>query len=164
MRSLSGILWLLLAAACSRAGNTDSTQAPARSPEYQGKVVITGSEPTTSVQLVGSDGSVELVGDLEPELRRLAGATLAVHGSLEGQPPARRLDVESYEITEIDGEPPSTGVLQSRDGYLWLAGRDTLKVVGAPEALQAKAGAKVWIVGARSGSELAVQSYGVIRE
>ncbi len=163
MRSRSGILWLLLAA-CSRAGNSDSTQAPARSPEYQGKVVITGSEPATSVQLVGTEGNLELVGDLEPELRRLAGATLAVQGSLQGQRPVRRLEVENYEIREIDGEAPSTGVLQSRDGELWLAGRDTLKLVDAPEALQAKAGAKVWIVGTRSGSELAVRSYGVIRE
>jgi hypothetical protein len=162
MRAVFSVLSILLAA-CSRAGSTDTAQAPAREAEYRGKVVVTGTEPATSVQLVGSDGNLELVGTLEPELRRLAGASLAVQGSLQGQRPMLRLDVKDYEITEIDAEVPSTGVLQRRDDGLWLAGKDTLKLVGASE-LGSKQGAKVWIVGRRSGGTLEVQSYGIIRE
>jgi hypothetical protein len=159
-------VWVLIpSVACSRAGNTgDAAQAPASSTELRGKVVITGTEPATSVRLVMSEGNVELVGSLESELRRLAGASVIARGSLQGRRPAQRLEVRAYEITDIDGEVPATGVLQRRDGHLWLAGKDTLKLIEAPEPLRAKAGAKVWIVGPRSGAELAVQSYGVIRE
>ncbi len=162
MRSAVSLLWILLAG-CSRAGGHDA-QAAAAQAEYRGKVVITGSEPATAVQLAGSDGSMELAGTLEPELRRLAGAGVAVQGSLEGRRPMQRLEVRSYEILDIDGEVPSTGVIQTRDGQLWLAGEDTLKLIEPPDGLSSRNGAKVWIVGARSSGALQVQSYGIIRE
>jgi hypothetical protein len=83
---------------------------------------------------------------------------------LQGRSPLQRLEVKNYEITEIDGEVPATGVLQLRDGELYLQGRDSLRLIGAPESLRSKSGAKVWIVGPRSGADVSVQSYGVIRE
>jgi hypothetical protein len=107
---------------------------------------------------------MELAGMLEPELRRLAGASVAVQGSLEGQRPVQRLEAREYQILEIDGEVPSTGILQSRNGQLWLAGPDTLRLVGAPRELSSKNGAKVWMVGPRSSGTLQVQSYGIIRD
>jgi hypothetical protein len=132
--------------------------------ELRGKVVVTGSEPSTFVMLVGNEGNVELVGDLEPEMRRLAGAGLLVRGSLQGSRPGQTLEVRDYEIMDIDGEVPSTGVLRNQNGRLWLTGKDTLELSGVPEALGEKDGAKVWIVGQRSGSSLTVQSYGIIKE
>jgi hypothetical protein len=161
-----GFIGLLLAGlACSRAGNTeDAAASPAREAAYRGKVVVTGSEPGTSVQLIGSDRNLELVGSLEPELRRLAGAGLVARGALEGKRPLQRLEVRDYEITDIDGEVPSTGILRLRDGEAWLAGEDTVKLVGVPERLQSSDGAKVWIVGPRSGMELQVQSFGIINQ
>jgi hypothetical protein len=166
MRWHSHVGWVLTATvACSRAGNSgDAAQAPAGLSELRGKVVITGTEPATSVRLVMNEGNVELVGSLEPELRRLAAAGLIVRGSLQGRHPVRRLEVKSYEVTDIDGAAPSVGVLQLRDDKLWLAGSDTLQLVEAPETLQTKEGAKVWIVGRRSSGTLEVQSYGIIRE
>jgi hypothetical protein len=132
--------------------------------ELRGKVVVTGSEPSTSVRLIGDERNVALVGDLEPEMRRLAGATLVVRGSLRGRQPLPTLEVRDYEIIDIDGEVPSTGTLRNRNGRLWLTGKDTLELVGAPEALRDKDGGKAWIIGQRSGSILMVQSYGIIKE
>lgn len=131
--------------------------------ELRGKVVVTGSEPSTSVSLVGDERNVELVGALEAEMRRLAGASLLVRGSLHGTRP-NQLEVRDYEIMEIDGEVPSTGILRNRSGRLWLIGKDTLELIGAPEVLRDKDGVKAWIIGQRSGRSLAVQSYGIIRE
>jgi hypothetical protein len=150
---------------CSRSGTPrDAAPVTDSEGELRGKVVVTGSEPSTSVMLVGNEGNVELVGDLEPEMRRLAGAGLLVRGSLQGSRPGQTLEVRDYEIMDIDGEVPSTGVLRNQNGRLWLTGKDTLELSGAPEALRAKDGAKVWIVGPRSGSRLTVQSYGIIKE
>ena len=134
------------------------------SAEYRGKVVITGSEQSTSVRLVGDSGNVELVGALQPELRRLSGAGVVARGSMQGSRPIQTLDVSDYEIADIDGEAPATGVLQSEQGRTLLAGRDTLELVEPPAALAEKTGAKVWVVGSRSGGRLTVQSFGIIRD
>ena len=160
---MSWIPWLLVVA-CSRTGSGDPAQAPLRPTEFRGKVVISGSEPSTLVRLVTTSGNPELVGTLEPELRRLAGASVVVQGRLTGRRPVERLEVEDYQILEIDGEEPSAGVLLLRNGEVWLAGRDTLQLVGPPDELRSRSGAKVWIVGRRSGSTMQVQSYGVIRD
>jgi hypothetical protein len=89
---------------------------------------------------------------------------LLVRGSLQGSRPAQTLEVMDYEIIDIDGEVPSTGLLREENGRLWLTGKDTLELSGAPAALGDKHGAKVWIVGRRSGNSLTVQSYGIIKE
>jgi len=52
-----------------------------------------------------------------------------------------------------------------RNGGTWLAAeRDTVKLASVPAALDGKTGAKVWIVGRRTGAELTPQTFGVIRE
>jgi hypothetical protein len=167
VKRFPGGRWILAAslAGCSRPGTPrDAAPVTASQAEFRGKVVVTGSEPVTSVMLIGNEGNVELVGGLEPEMRRLAGAGLLVRGSLQGSRPAQTLEVRDYEIMDIDGEVPSTGVLRNQNGRLWLTGKDTLELSGAPEALGDKDGAKVWIVGRRSGNSLTVQSYGIIKE
>jgi len=129
-----------------------------------GTVVAGGvaEAPVTSLRVEGR-GPVTLVGPLEGELRRLNGATITVAGGLAaGQPNA--FSVSRYEIVTVDGARPFVGTLVSRAGGFSLAGADTLRLASVPAALQAKPGAKVWVVGRRSGAELTVQSYGVLRE
>jgi hypothetical protein len=127
-----------------------------------GRVVAGGlaDAPVTSLQVEGR-GPVTLAGPLEPELRRLGGATVSVAGAPS---PPNAFAVSRYEIVLVDGVKPAVGTLMSRDGSVWLAGTDTMKLAAVPEALRGKVGAKVWIVGRRTGTDLTVQSYGIIRE
>lgn len=130
-----------------------------------GKVVAGGlaASPQTSLQIEGGK-PMTLVGPLEAELRRLGGATVLVAGGPVASPP-NAFNVTRYEIVSIDGAKPVVGSLASRDAGMWLVtDRATLKLTAAPAELASKAGAKVWIVGRRSGNELAVQTFGVIRE
>lgn len=130
-----------------------------------GKVVAGGvaAAPVTTLQIEGGRPTA-LVGPLEPELRRLGGATVWVAGAPATGGPTPSFTVTRYEIVAIDGVRPVVGTLAVRDGTTWLAGRDTIKLASVPAELRAKVGAKVWIAGRRSGAELVVQSYGVIRE
>ena len=147
-------------------GPQDSAVLGDRSGELEqlsGKVFVTGAEPWTSITLVPTRGrGVTLVGNLQGELRRLSGAAVRVIGARRGK--LGDLDVESYEVLEVDGEVPQVGTLRTRDGTLMLAGRDTVQLANPPEELREKEGAKVWIVGPREGERLTVQSYGIIRE
>jgi hypothetical protein len=165
MRRLWAGGWFVLSCmACRPGGQSETTPMHSAEAEYRGKLVLTGTEPGTSVRLVSDSGHVELAGALEPELRRLAGASVVVRGSLQGAPPAQTLEASDYEVTEIDGATPATGLLETGNGQLRLVGRDTLELAGAPEALRGKAGAKIWVVGRRTGDSVEVQSYGIIRE
>jgi hypothetical protein len=131
-----------------------------------GRVVSGGlaGTPVTSLQIEGGKPTT-LVGALEPELRRLGGATVWVAGAPAAGAPNASFTVTRYEIVSVDGAKPSVGLVSARNGGVWLVGeRDTLRLVAAPADLAAKAGAKVWIVGRRAGAELSVQSFGVIRE
>ena len=129
-----------------------------------GEVVAGGvaESPVTSLRVEGR-GPVTLVGPLELELRRLGGATVTVSGGLAASPP-NALTVSRYDIVTVDGARPMVGTLLSRDGGLALASTDTVRLASVPAGLQGKAGAKVWIVGRRSGGELTVQSFGILRE
>ena len=129
-----------------------------------GKVVVTGGEAVTFTTLqVAGRAPVRLTGDFEGELRRLSGAVVRVDGTRTERGPGVGLNVHSYEVLSIDGERPRVGTLLMRDGMLWLASSDTMRLAAAPEELRAQAGAKVWIIGQSTGEELQVQSYGVIR-
>jgi hypothetical protein len=167
---ISECSFLLLVSAATGCGSQGSAKSAEPAPqastaELSGKVFVTGSEPSTTVILVQKGGpSVNLLGELDPELRRLSGSTLRVRGARRGEPPAGGFEVESYQVLEVDGEVPEVGVLQESDGGLWLAGRDTVELASPPAALRQQPGAKVWIVGRRMGGKLGVQSYGIIRE
>jgi hypothetical protein len=131
-----------------------------------GKIVAAGmaTDPRTVLQVEGGS-STTLTGPLESELRRLGGAEVWVAGSPAAGPPNARFAVTRYEIVSIGGGKPMVGRLSVRDGVTWLAAdRDTVKLVSAPAELATKRGAKVWVVGRLSGNELALQSYGVIRD
>ena len=131
-----------------------------------GRIVAGGlaATPVTQLQIEGGKPTM-LIGPLEAELRRLGGAMVWVTGAPVSGPPNATFTVSRYEIVSIDGSKPVVGELVSRAGTLWLATeRDTVRLLAAPANLSSKTGAKIWVVGRRSGSELTTQSYGVIRE
>jgi len=131
-----------------------------------GKVAAVGlaMSPVTSLEVEGARATT-LIGPLEPELRRLGGATVWVAGAPVAGPPNATFSVSRYEILSIDGARPLVGQLVTRDGAPWLVtDRDTVKLAKAPAELAAKSGAKVWVIGRRSGTELTTQTYGVIRD
>lgn len=131
-----------------------------------GRVVAGGvaAQPVTSLQVEGGKPML-LVGPLEQELRTLGGATVWVAGTPGAVAPNASFAVSRYEIVSIDGVKPLVGSLVARNGGTWLATeRDTVKLALVPAALDGKTGAKVWIVGRRSGTELTPQTFGVIRE
>ena len=101
---------------------------------------------------------VVLRGNLEPELRALAGATVMVGGPETMENKRRVIDVQEYEVVDINGEKPVVGTLVQPNKL--ATATDTVDVVGEVEAAP---GSKVWITGERSGKQLKVRSYGVIR-
>ena len=149
-------------------GSPATTATPRATPSetvLTGKVVAGGlaAAPTTSLAIEGGTPTT-LTGPLEPELRRLGGATVWVTGTPVAGPNAT-FSVTRYEIVSIDGAKPLVGRVVSREGATWLATeRDTVKLLSAPSELTTRAGAKVWVVGRRAGRDLTTQSYGVIRE
>ena len=150
------------------AGDTASVSPVAMPSEtvLTGKVGAVGLavSPVTSLQIEGARATT-LVGPMEPELRRLGGATVWVTGSPVSGPPNATFSVTRYGIVSIDGAKPLVGVVMTRDGATWLATEsDTVKLAKAPAELASKTGAKVWVIVRRSGNELTTQTYGVIRD
>ncbi len=153
----------------------DSDQAAAQEPgadavdsvdleRLSGRVLITGTAQMESVtlQIDGGD-AVNLSGVLLPELQRLSGAMVSVQGSRTAAGPREGFEATAYEVTSIDGQRPSVGILQELDGGFTIAGAETVRLAGVPDALRRRVGAKVWVVGRQTPSGLQVQSYGVIR-
>jgi len=150
----------------SSAAQPTSTPTPTPSEDVMIGRITTGglaAEPVTSLQVEGR-GAVTLVGPLEPELRRLNGATVSVAGAPAAGGRAGSFTASRYDIVAIDGVRPAVGTIVARGTETLLAATDTLRLTAAPAELRSKTGAKVWIVGRRSGAELTVQTYGVIRE
>jgi hypothetical protein len=136
------------------------TSAAETADSARGTVVVTGMGPSTYTTLSSGEGPpIVLAGELEAELRQLAGAQVAVFGELTAGQRAS-LRVERYEVLSIDGERPVVGTVLP-DGRGIETGRDTLTVRGYSESRPA--GAKIWIVGRREGAHIRLLSWGVIR-
>ena len=145
----------------SPAGATDSVDLET----LTGRILITGTAQLEFVTLqIDGGGSVNLGGALSSELRQLSGAMVSVEGSRTGASPLEGFEATAYEVTSIDGQRPSVGILQERDGGFTIAAAETVRLAGIPDALRGQVGAKVWVVGRQTDSGLQVQSYGVIRE
>ncbi len=133
--------------------------------QLSGQVMVTGTAQMEFVTLqIDGGGSVNLSGELLPELRRLSGANVSVLGTRKPATPLEGFEAASYEVTSIDGQRPSVGILEERDGVFTLAGAETVRLTGVPDALRRQVGAKVGVTGRQTDSGLQVQSYGVIRE
>ena len=132
-----------------------------------GQVLVTGTAQIEFVTLqIDGGGAVNLSGVLLPELRRLTGAMVSVQGARTAATgtPVEGFEATAYEVTSIDGQRPSVGILQELDGGFTITGAEIVRLTGVPEALRNQVGAKVWVVGRPTDSGLQVQSYGVIRD
>lgn len=146
----------------------DSAPAPAQGGESRvtGTVRVVGSTPMTRVVIDPADGNdVQLVGPLREELRRLAGAEVAVTGPLSPAPDRmadRQIQVSGYEVLSVDGQPVLSGTVEGRTNdwtLLRTAQGELVYLAGATQEL--RPGQKVWVQGPRS---VIVQSYGVLRQ
>lgn len=145
-------------------GAADSTVADTT---VEGTLRVVGPVETAQIVLRSATASVGLTGPLAAELRRLSGATLRATGTPQANSvpaPARAVAVRDYDILVVDGQRPAVGILLSQDDRLWLAGRDTVELVGVTADLAGRLGAKLFVVGVREDSALRVRSYGVIRD
>ena len=146
------------AADTSRPPAPPGVQRASGTTPLSGKVVVGGIEGQLQTTLQPGNGSaVFLTGALESELRSLAGATVSVTGAETRRDNRRSVVVESYEITDVDGERPAVGRFLA--GNRLATATDTLIVTGT---INAPAGAKVWITGDRTGKQIAVRSFGII--
>ena len=145
----------------SEAGAADSVDLE----RLSGRIMATGTAQMEFVTLqIDDGGALNLSGVLLPELRRLSGAMVSIRGSRTAATPLEGFEATAYEVTSIDGQRPSVGILQERDGGFVIAGADTVRLTGVPDALRRQVGAKVWVVGRQIEAGFQVQSYGVIRE
>jgi len=151
--------------------STPGAQPTATPTPTPSETVMTGTisvgglagQQVTSLQVAGAKPA-RLIGPLEAELQRLNTATVWVAGSPVASP-ANGFTVTRYDVVAIDGAKPFVGVTINRDGAVWLAtSTDTVKLSTAPSDLTSKVGAKVWVVGRRTGADLTVQTHGIIRE
>ena len=168
IRFLPLITTVALLACTPQAERRDTVPTPASGTEAaaSGTISIVGSAPmNVQVVLRDVDGRVvRLVGPLEPEVRRLAGAEVAVFGPVSSTPDpivGQQIRVTDFEVLSVDGEPALMGEIVSMDGeraQMRMRDGETVTLIGAPSEF--RVGQKVWIQGPRS---FAVQSYGVIR-
>lgn len=124
-----------------------------------GTVRVVGSLPVNVrvvVQPAGG-GSATVAGPLTEEIRRLAGAEVAVAGRWEGG----ELHAERYEVRAVDGQPVVTGTVERvQSDYLLLRTErgEAVYVYGA--GAEFRVGQKLWVQGPHS---VRLQSYGVIK-
>lgn len=105
---------------------------------------------------------VRVTGRLAAEIGRLTGASLVLVGPVQATTPWRTIVPTEYEVLAIDGQKPHVGVLRVDHGEVWLETSPPIRLEGAPDALRARSGAKVYVLGALRDGVLVVQSFGVI--
>ena len=125
--------------------------------KLRGKLMASGTDGSPFTVLQTTAGSFVLTGALEPELRVLSGATAEVSGVQSSYDARKEINVESYDVVDINGERPYVGYIA--DGNRLVVDRDTLTLTGT---ITAPVGAKVWVTGDRSGKAVAVRSFGII--
>jgi len=149
----------------------DASVSDASHSTVLGVVNVVGSDPNPQIVLAVDEGEeteqVALVGALQAELGRLAGVEVSVVGNESANPyggTGRAIDVIEYDVESVNGAPAYLGVLETREGELWLDRDRALMLTSVPTQLENLAGAKVWIAGPVDGDELRVQSFGVVKE
>jgi hypothetical protein len=136
----------------------------------RGIVRVVGNDPNPQVALHVGEGAeatqIAIVGELRDELGGMSGVEVSITGSDAANPqgmPEQAIDVSAYDVISVNSAPAYLGVLELRDGEMWLDRDDDLRLITLPAQLQDMAGAKVWLVGPVDGDELRVQSYGIVR-
>jgi hypothetical protein len=110
-----------------------------------------------------NEAPVRVGGPLAAEIGMLTGATVTLFGTIQATTPWRTIEPTRYEVLAIDGQKPHVGMLRVEQGEVWLESISPVRLEGAPDALRAQIGAKVYVLGAVRNGVLKVQSFGVIR-
>jgi hypothetical protein len=156
---------LLVACAPPQTEPPDTIPGPDAGDRLIGTVRIVGSAPV-NVQVVlqpESGQAVRVAGPLAGEIQQLSGARVAVRGRIEPAPDpmvSRQVQVESYEILSVNGQPVTLGTVEGHMNDWTLLRTSTGELVylaGPPERF--RAGQKVWIQGPAARI---VQTYGVL--
>ena len=165
-----GALVSAMLAGCNHAPDTSAKALPpdvarlAIDTTWAGRVHVGGTAQLPEVSLQLEDGGAKrLVGMHAAELQTLNGAQVVVSGAAVDDVPGGAVRVSDYTLTGIDGERPFVGVLSSPDSLLTLPDGTTLTLLGLPAAMRGADGAKIWLTGERTGTELRVRSAGIIR-
>lgn len=157
---LASALGLAVLLACARA---PSGAGEGASPDElvdvrrTGTVAILGSTPTEWVALRPDAGApLRLEGEMAADLRRLAGARVAVEGRGSGDV----VQVEAYEVLSVDGRPVISGRVEPAPGgglQLVTPAGQIYHLHDPPASV--RAGQRIWIQGPAS---VRVQRYGSI--
>lgn len=128
--------------------------------------------PGSRAELSAEDGKTYvlrgLTGDLDEELRRLAGTKVKLSGALE---PDSRFAVHRYDILDVGGGlVPRLGVIAEltmgeakRLLFVDDAGVATFLPNGFTAKLKDQVGARVWVVGTMKSDKLQVTRFGILR-
>ena len=148
---------LLGAAAACNSGSMPPGGAPgaasaAAVDTLRGTVAVVGAAPVTRVVLrpAGGGADIELVGAQRDALARVAGAEVRVAGRhTRGTASAPALEVASFAVTAVDGQPAVDGRLEREGGQLVLVTADgrRIRLVQPPAALADLVGGRVWVAG-----------------
>jgi hypothetical protein len=156
---------LLVACAGPHAEPPDTIPGVDAGDRVTGIVRIVGSAPI-NVQVVlqpESGRAIRIAGPLAAEIEKLSGAHIAVRGTMEAAPDpmvSRQVQVRSYEILSVDGQPVTMGTVEGHVNnwtLLRTAEGELVYLAGPPDRF--RTGQKVWIQGPAARI---VQTYGVI--
>ncbi len=152
-------------AAEPEAGEPQGERVEPPADRMEGVISQSGTSEAPMLRLRPAEGrAVTLTGDFLPELTRLSGATVAVHGTRSGSGMMTRFDVTGYQVVAIGEERPVVGMLVQEGGsYRIGEGSAAVTLTAVPDGLAQNVGATVWVTGVREGGTLRVQSFGIIR-
>ena len=126
----------------------------------RGVVRVVGSLPVNVSVVLAPEGSSErirLTGQGATVLRGLGGVEVVVRGA---RGPSGEIDVRSFTVRSVNGEPAVDGVIVADGSALAIATESGRRRIGnPPDALRGLVGARVWITGPLDTGAI---TYGVI--
>jgi hypothetical protein len=126
----------------------------------RGVVRVVGSAPVNVSVVLAPEGSTErirLTGRGATALRALGGVDVVVRGTRTS---SGELDVQSFTVRSVNGEPAVDGVLVADGSALAIETDSGRRRIGSPpDALRGLVGARVWITGRLDSGAI---TYGVI--
>ncbi len=161
-RSRAALLPLLLVlpavlSACGGSAPAAAHVTPVPTDTLVGEILVTGADPTASVELRTADERVRLVGPVADTLRSLSRVEVAV----TGERVQRGLRVRSFRVVGVAGVSAMDGVLEldRGDAVLLVPTGERVRYGPAPPGLRPLVGRRVWIAGPAG---VAPSSWGVI--
>lgn len=132
--------------------------------------VMGGEGPSQPVLVEDGGDSFLLTGAGVEGLQRLSGGRVEVCGSVlseEGPLRGGRIEVRSFRLLEMDGQPAYLGTL-TREGRAYAlelcSSESVLRLRSVPARFEELMGAVIWIAGRSDGGRLEVLSFGTAEE